>query len=95
MKINNRVMSLLALTSGAAAATALINRYIRFSAVSKKLLTDFHPLCYKWRFGNIYFTKTGTGKPLLLIHDFHFAVQRLRVEPGRWRAKKALHRLHD
>ena len=35
MKIDNRVMSLLALTSGAAAATSLINRYIRFSAVSK------------------------------------------------------------
>ena len=73
MKIDNRVMSLLALTSGAAAATSLINRYIRFSAVSKKLLTELHPLCFKWRFGNIYFTKTGSGKPLLLIHDFHFA----------------------
>ena len=37
MKIDNRVMSLLALTSGAAAATSLINRYIRYTAVSKKL----------------------------------------------------------
>ena len=95
MKIDNRVMSLLALTSGAAAATSLINRYIRFSAVTKKLLTELHPLCFKWRFGNIYFTKTGSGKPLLLIHDFHFASSGCEWSPIIGELKKTLHRLYD
>ena len=26
-------------------------------------------LCYHWRFGNIHYTKEGSGKPILLIHD--------------------------
>ena len=28
-----------------------------------------NPNYYRWRFGNIYYSKTGSGKPLLLIHD--------------------------
>ena len=24
---------------------------------------------FEWRFGNIYYTKKGTGSPILLIHD--------------------------
>lgn len=73
MKSRNRVMTLLALSSGAASATALINKYIKLSSTSRKLLEEPHPLCFKWRLGNIYFTKAGSGRPLLLIHDFHFA----------------------
>ena len=28
-----------------------------------------NPAYYRWRFGNVYYSKTGTGSPILLIHD--------------------------
>lgn len=73
MNTKNKVMTLLALSAGGAAATALFNKYIKFSAVSKNLMSEAHPLCYKWRLGNIHYTKTGNGKPLVLVHDLNFS----------------------
>jgi pimeloyl-ACP methyl ester carboxylesterase len=68
MKTKNKLLTLLVLSASAAAATAVINKCIKLSATSKNLLSDTKAHCYKWRFGNIHYTKTGTGKPLLLIH---------------------------
>lgn len=69
MKTKNKLLTLLILSASAATATALINKCIKISATSKNLLSGTKSLCYKWRFGNIHYTKTGTGKPLLLLHD--------------------------
>ena len=69
MKTKNKLLTLLILSASAAAATAVLNKCIKLSATSKNLLADTKAQCYKWRFGNIHYTKTGTGKPLLLIHD--------------------------
>ena len=71
MKTKNKLLTLLLVTTGATAATALINKAIKMSAISKNLLSEAQPLCYKWRLGNIHYTKTGSGKPLLLIHDLN------------------------
>ena len=60
---------MLILGSGAAASMALINKYIQISASGKNILEDSESLCYRWRFGNIHYKRTGNGKPLLLIHD--------------------------
>lgn len=68
MKTKNKLLTLLVLSASAAAATAVINKCIKLSATSKNLLSDTNAHCYKWRFGNIHYTKTGSGKPLLLIH---------------------------
>lgn len=65
-------MTFLTLSTSAAIATALINKYITFSSTSKALLEEPRSLCFKWRLGNIHYTKIGTGKPLLLIHDLTF-----------------------
>ena len=67
MKPSNKLITALLLSSGAAAGIAAINKYIKVSAVSKNLLQQPNPHCYRWRFGNIYYTKEGTGKPLLLL----------------------------
>lgn len=35
-------------------------------------MTDYLPSggkYYHWKYGNIYYTKSGKGKPVLLIHD--------------------------
>lgn len=69
MKVKNKLLTLLILSAGAAGVTAVMNKCIKISAISKDLLSESNPLCYKWRLGNIHYTKTGTGKPLLLIHD--------------------------
>lgn len=73
MKAKNKIITAILLAAGAAAGTALINKYIKMTAVSRNLLSDPEPHCFKWRLGNIHYTKTGTGKPLLLIHDLNYA----------------------
>lgn len=69
MKTKNKLLTLLILSASATAATAVINKCIKLSATSKNLLSEEKSLCFKWRFGNIHYTKIGTGKPLLLVHD--------------------------
>ena len=71
MKTRNKFLTFLLLASGAAAGTAVVNKAIKIMATSKHLLEVSHSLCYQCRFGKIHYTKTGSGSPLLLIHDFH------------------------
>lgn len=71
MKAKNKLLTLLILGATTAAATSMINKYIKVNATSKHFLSDSRPLCYRWRLGNIFYTKTGSGKPLLLIHDLN------------------------
>lgn len=73
MTSKNKLLTLLILSSSAIATTAFINKYIKISAGSKNLLEDPQSLCYRWRFGTIHYTKVGSGKPLLLIHDLDAA----------------------
>lgn len=69
MKTKNKLLTLLILSASAAVTTATINKAIQVSAVSKNLLAEPESLCFKWRLGNVHYTKEGNGKPLLLIHD--------------------------
>lgn len=69
MKTRNKLLTLLILSAGAATTTALINKAIKISATSRNVLSEPEALCYKWRLGNIHYTKTGSGKPILLVHD--------------------------
>jgi len=48
----------------------IINRIINHVALNSNELKEAIDSChYDWRFGRIYYEKTGQGKPLLLIHD--------------------------
>ena len=69
MKTRNKLLTLLILSAGAATTTALINKAIKLSATSRNVLGEPEALCYKWRLGNIHYTKSGAGKPILLVHD--------------------------
>lgn len=73
MNSKNKILTLTTLTSAAAVSTVLLNKYIDFSATSKNLLGNSQARFFKWRLGEIFYTKEGSGKPLLLIHDFHLA----------------------
>lgn len=68
MKKNKLISA--ALVAGAAVGSIYaINRTISFLANSKATLANANGLRYEWRFGNIFYTKQGEGKPILLIHD--------------------------
>ena len=69
MKAKNKLITLLLLSSSAVTATAVINKAIKISAVSHRLLVKPEARCYKWRLGTVHYTVSGSGKPLLLIHD--------------------------
>ena len=45
------------------------NKFIERTASQKNLLTDKDGAYYEWKYGNIFYTKSGSGSPILLIHD--------------------------
>lgn len=51
------------------ACTHLVNKAISHLAVVKNLLPVNGGSYYETRFGTVFYTKTGSGSPLLLIHD--------------------------
>ena len=57
MNTKNKIMTCLMLSAGGAVSLALLNKYIQFSATSRGLTREENSLCYKWRLGNIYYTK--------------------------------------
>lgn len=48
----------------------IINRIISHIAISDNSLDQNNYQYYNWRFGKIAYRKTGSGSPILLIHDF-------------------------
>ncbi len=49
----------------------IINRMLNRTACMKSLLNYHIGEYYDWKHGKIYYTKSGSGSPLLLIHDLH------------------------
>ena len=47
----------------------IINKLIYFISTIENVLDNIKGNYYEWRFGKIFYTKHGKGKPLLLIHD--------------------------
>jgi hypothetical protein len=50
-------------------STAAINKIISSIATNNELYKKKQNLRYNWRLGNISYSKSGKGKPILLIHD--------------------------
>ena len=61
--------NLLFLTSAVIAGMHIYNRVVDSNAERKNSLKVDNGHYYKWKEGNIFYTKTGTGEPMLLIHD--------------------------
>ena len=68
-KGRNKIITLGILISFATGIIYFINRLIFASATLKNLLKSSANNYYNWRFGKIYYKKTGSGSPILLIHD--------------------------
>lgn len=61
------------LTASTGIAAHLLNKFTCIAAVHDNLLNTNSGEFYDWRFGKIYYEKTGKGKPILLIHDLDIA----------------------
>lgn len=60
---------ILAITSLSIFLMHIINKTIFFFSTLKEILYSDNSSYYNWRFGKIFYTKRGTGSPVLLIHD--------------------------
>ena len=74
----------LAVTASAAVISTahIINQMIFSSSVVKNLTNKETRSTYKWKFGNISYTISGEGSPILLIHDLKSSCSLVR---GMWR----------
>lgn len=59
------------LTGSTIAGIYAYNKFVSATATEKQLLSDDEGFYYPWKNGEIYYTKKGTGSPLLLLHDTH------------------------
>lgn len=69
--MNKKTKRFLMLTAAAIGSMYAYNRFVATTSVSKKMLSDENGTYYNWKHGNIFYSKRGTGSPLLLIHDLN------------------------
>lgn len=65
----NKVKSVILFTALTTLSIHIVNRFISYFSVLKEILARKNGNYYKWRFGNIFYTKQGSGPSILLIHD--------------------------
>lgn len=70
--LKKRIKVVIALTGLTLATLHIINRVITSVATMKELLLKKKNNTFNWRFGEIHYTKKGSGKPVLLIHDLTY-----------------------
>lgn len=68
-KNKNHLTTFVVLLASATAIIHITNKIIAASASLKEMLDTNRRNYYKWRFGEIFYTKKGSGSPVLLIHD--------------------------
>ena len=69
-KSSNKLLKSFLFLGSVAGAMYLYNKCVNdFSTIKNKLFIKENSY-YNWKFGNIYYQKSGEGSPILLIHDF-------------------------
>ena len=59
------------LTALAAGTIHVVNRFVDMTAEMKNILKSQNGDYYDWKNGRIFYTKRGTGSPILLIHELN------------------------
>lgn len=67
--MNKKIKHFLFLSAASLTGMHAINKVIHYTASLKNLTSSYSGNYYKWRYGNIFYTKQGKGEPILLIHD--------------------------
>lgn len=72
MKKKGKILSTFGLLmAGATSIIVIYNKLVTIFSNAKDKLSTENGRFYSWRFGKIYYTKTGSGSPVLLIHDLY------------------------
>ncbi len=61
--------NIIAVTALTTAGIHVANRIIEYKATEKNVLSTNNGHFFDWKHGRIYYTKRGTGTPLILVHD--------------------------
>lgn len=72
--MKNKVKALISVSTTITLATlgiCVINKCINLNAIKRKLETSEETHTYNWKFGDINYTKSGKGSPILLVHDLN------------------------
>lgn len=69
MSLKKKFTTIALLGTSTGFAIHFINKAIEYSATLYNYLAKPDGNYYDWRFGKIFYTKQGTGTPILLIHD--------------------------
>ena len=64
-------LSFIGLTLTSLTTLSIINKAVDQLAISKELLDKHNKELYHWRFGDISYSVSGEGKPVLLIHNLN------------------------
>lgn len=67
--MNHKTKTFILLTAITTTSLHIINRIQYSLYTGKNLLPENENLSYEWRFGNVHYSKSGKGAPVLLIHD--------------------------
>lgn len=67
--MKKNVRQFILLTTLATGTIHIVNRFISTTAEMKNLLTTEKGQFYNWKNGSIFYTKRGTGSPILLVHS--------------------------
>ncbi len=69
--MNKHLRNALLIGAAAVGAMACTNKVISLLAERNNDLPVENGLYFNWRYGRLYYTKTGSGSPVLLIHDLN------------------------
>lgn len=69
--MKKHIRNFLILTTLTTVSIYFINRMISVSSVVKNLLRTDRGNFYNWKYGKVFYTKSGKGSPVLLIHDLN------------------------
>lgn len=69
--MRKNIRNLVLLTGSAVAAIHLINRFIDTKAEMKNIIPDSNGNYFESKNGKIFYTKSGSGDPVVLIHDLN------------------------
>lgn len=69
--MKQRLKTLMKLAVWTSIAMYFANKLIESSASVENLLKTYPDHFFEWRHGKIYYTKKGSGSPVLLIHDLY------------------------
>lgn len=67
--MKKNIRHFLILSAFAAGTIHCINRFVDLTAEMKNILKSENGEYYNWKNGQIYYSKRGSGSPVLLIHD--------------------------